>query len=171
MKKLVAVAFTAAVAVSALASDVLFWQVDGVSDTSIGTFDAVNIYVLPGDGTDPVRIGGDEWSTTQTAGSAEPLSGMTLPSRDLSLYGEGARFFAELSLYGESEAEDTVVGRTGELSYGDLKPYFTSYAGGSAIPTQGVWNPSSSFSAVPEPTGGLLVLLGAAALALRRRRA
>lgn len=168
MKKLFAVAFTAAFAVSALASDVLFWQVDGVSDAGIGTFDAVNIYVLSGDGADPVRIGGDEWSSTQVAGSAVPLSGMTLPSVDLSSYGEGARFFAELSLYGESEAGDTVVGTTGELSYGSLKPYFTSYAGGSAIPTQGVWNPS--FSAVPEPTGGLLVLLGAAALALRRRR-
>ena len=40
-----------------------------------------------------------------------------------------------------------------------------SYGGLAATPTEGAW------SAVPEPTSGLLMLLGMAGLALRRRRA
>ena len=42
-----------------------------------------------------------------------------------------------------------------------------SYGGLAATPTAGKW----SASAVPEPTSGLLMILGMAGLALRRRRA
>ena len=59
-----------------------------------------------------------------------------------------------------------------------FRVFESSVSGGSVVfdpeigaGSAGAWTPVSTPSPTPEPTGGLLLLLGAAGLALRRRRA
>jgi hypothetical protein len=63
------------------------------------------------------------------------------------------------------------VGRSSEtLDYAGLSSYITSF--GVSTPASAAWSPSSfTTAAIPEPTSGLLLLLGLAGLALKRKRA
>ena len=84
-----------------------------------------------------------------------------------SFAGDGYRYVLELYL--DDGADGKLVGKSGSISYADLAGYLAADPIGD--PTR---NPSSPFTAwqvVPEPTSGLLVLLGVAGLALRRKRA
>ena len=76
--------------------------------------------------------------------------------------GDGITFLVEL-YSDQSFAEDTMVGVA-------FVPYASEYitSGGMGQPPKFV--DISSFYAVPEPTSGLLLLLGVAGLALRRKR-
>ena len=74
--------------------------------------------------------------------------------------GEGTSFFIELLNGGE------VVGSS-TFTYSAIQSYL-SPTGGMATPASGAYT-VSSFTAVPEPTSGLLLLLGVAGLALRRK--
>ena len=58
------------------------------------------------------------------------------------------------------------VGRSDSAAYGDLKGYISTEMGQGGITS--AWT-VGAFHSVPEPTGGLLVLIGAGLLALRRR--
>ena len=74
---------------------------------------------------------------------------------------ENYSFFVELK-------SDAGVFRSTTASYSSLASYISSMSG-TDYPSEAFG--FSSFSAVPEPTSGLLILLGVAGLALRRRRA
>ena len=65
----------------------------------------------------------------------------------------------------------TFVGRSSQtLDYAGLSSYITSF--GVSTPASAAWSPSSfTTAAIPEPTSGLLLLLGLAGLALKRKRA
>lgn len=84
---------------------------------------------------------------------------------NLTGYDTGWNFMAELSLGGE------VVDRMlSPLTWTDIQGYVISADIVDAFPTVGakVYNMASTM--VPEPTGGLLMLMGGALLALRRRK-
>ena len=168
MKKLMVLAAIAAMAFGATAEgdasyQYLYWQVDESRVASgIGSYNAAMFCRLDGDGTVELsRIetaAGGRWS-----GPDNPAATMT----DFSGYGVGDSFVFELAMWNGTSLE--TVGTSATFSYAQLADYLTQWQGGaSTTPTQGVFTPSF---AVPEPTSGLLMLIGLAGLALRRKQA
>ena len=169
MKKLFVLTAALAACVAAKADETyqyLYWQVQPEQVAAgVDSYNAAYFYVL--DGSDvKTAIGGTAWDSAQTAGSR--TSSPVIGSVDLSGYATGGYSFL-WELANMNGTSDDVVGQSMKYSFSDLSAYLTSVKGGSNIPTQGVFAPS--FYAVPEPTSGLLMLLGIAGLALRRKRA
>ena len=153
--KVAAVAFAALVAVTAKA-EALYWQVADGSTTESFQYAILNAT----DGT----------TTTQLAGAAAegtaPHQYVSVQNTDISNYASDAySFFVELANYNNGSWKTVKRGAT--VSYTDLSDYIaTSFQDGLSISQTGGYN----MGAVPEPTSGLLLLMGGAMLALRRRR-
>jgi len=73
-------------------------------------------------------------------------------------------YFALYNLYGD---QLNMVGRTGDIAFGDVESFI--FEGDSTKISAVTTYKVDTFYAVPEPTGGMLLLLGLAALALRRK--
>ena len=102
--------------------------------------------------------------TGVTPGSASPV----IQSSDLSSFGSNY-FVWELAYWDESAKKATTVGTTDVFTYAQLSEYMASYSGGTDIPKPGeLFAPTF---VIPEPTSGMLMLIGLAGLALRRKRA
>ena len=81
---------------------------------------------------------------------------------------EGYSFFIELVNYDESSHTYTQVAKSEMTSYADLSDHVTGNmesVPGAPTPWHG-----SGYSAVPEPTSGALLLLGAGLAAFKKRR-
>lgn len=135
-------------------ADALYWMVDTTASDAAykGAFDSAGLYVVK-------KAGGDEYLDGIVAGAAPTLS-------DLKGYGS-----SEYSFYVElyNTAGDSVH-KTQTVSYDSLLSSGYIATGGVLTPTvlaSGGFNGAS----VPEPTSGVLLLIGGALLALRRRRA
>lgn len=79
----------------------------------------------------------------------------------------GSSFYIELL-----NDSGTFLGRSEQLlSYSDVSKYLATLGGTGSGAAAGPWGTSTSFTtqAIPEPTSGLLLLLGVAGLALRRK--
>ena len=123
---------------------------------------------IPGYGVDE---GGGYWGVEFSDDSgywgAGVPTGNQSPSGDYSAGTPEYSFIVEL---GNIDSNDnwTTVATSASATYSSLGDYihktFDLNPGQTAV-----WTPGS-FQAVPEPSGGLLVLMGAALLALRRRR-
>lgn len=150
MKLWVLAAF-AFVSASSLRADTLYWMVE--EDLS-EPYDLVWLYgqkkdSLTGDPIgDPIVLAHDVAQDNYTT--------------DISGYGDGSVFYIELS----SETEGWVRSNTVELDKLIAGGYIDGPSGAPSAYYSG-WTVSS----VPEPTSGLMLLLGTALLALRRKRA
>lgn len=176
MKKILSMLIISAFAVSAQAS-YLMWQV-GADD--VGDFDA-----------NAVRIGYSTDGSTTAAGylTLQFASGSGLENLgeyvklDASgqvpqlyasvdnLTGDSYSFFIELINYDSASAPATIttVAVSEVETYANLTDKgFTSDSMIPTVPTS-VWH-GGTYSAVPEPTGGLLVMFGLGLLALKRKR-
>lgn len=103
--------------------------------------------------------GGTEWGQALDADSTEPVYvGLGTPTTDSILF--------ELWFEAPEDSGSWERVAYSRVSLADLRSYLVNSMG------QGGAGPYvvSNFHVVPEPTGGLLVLLGAAVLALRRKR-
>ena len=123
---------------------------------------------IPGYGLDE---GGGAWGVEfSTAGGywgAGVPTGNQSPSGDYSAATPEYSFIVEL---GHIDSSDnwTTVATSAATAYSDLGDYIHQTF--DINPGQlAVWTPTQ-FTAVPEPSGGLLTLMGVALLALRRRR-
>lgn len=67
-------------------------------------------------------------------------------------------------------ASDTVVARSGIVNYASISGYVhEGLTMEGSILSSGIWSPTD-FTAVPEPSSGLLFLIGGSLLGLRRRK-
>ena len=192
MKRLLMLAFAALLSFATLAgaeNDVLwlYWTVDASVDQS-GRGDGIefygaNLYVVQEEGGEGKLI-----STKYVDGSATALNGGNEFGRseglpcdclvsDISGVGVGASFYVELL----GADYETVVGywQGGYMAMDDLTTMHQAMSGMVAGLQReepfhhvhgGEWV-ANQFSSVPEPSSGLLFLIGTALLALRRRKA
>ena len=190
MKRLLLMAFAALLAFASFAeaeSDVLwlYWTVDATVDQKREgesvEFYGANLYVVE-DGSAEGRLVSTKWANDKTTtlsganefGQGDQACGQCLMS-DITGVGIGAQFYVELL----GASQETVGWWTGEyMTMEELASAHEALTGMVAgLQTGepfhhvhgGEWV-ANRFSTVPEPTSGLLVLIGAALMALRRRK-
>lgn len=168
MKKLMMGALLAAMGLVAKAEETyqyLYWQV--LPETVASDVDDYNVaylYVLDGDEV-KTAISVTGWNEMQTAEyrTASELVG----TGNLSNYVDGNyNLLWELAFWDGKKS--TAVAES-KYAFSDVKDYLIVPTSGSEIPQQKVFMPAN-FTAVPEPTSGVLLLLGMAGLALKRKR-
>lgn len=121
----------------------LYW-----SDGAGGWETAPDVTVMAFDRTDPGSY--PAWQPVSLGGEISPAGQIAL----------------ELGFFDASSAEQFAVLAVASETYQNLVDSGFISTGGVSTQTQVPWSPNY---VVPEPTSGLLVLLGAACLALRRR--
>ena len=174
---LLAMAVMGAFAATAVEESYLYWMIDTTDGTAAQfTYDSVQVRAFE------TAAGIDSEGTALTlyygngnvaAGEPSYVSDVAATS-GLSLYAglastSGSSFSYVVELFNDGAK----VGRSGPLAFSDAmaKSYIStvsSYGGG--VPAMGTWS-AGGFTAVPEPNSALLLILGCAALGLRRRKA
>ena len=168
MKKLIAAAFAVAltgVCLTARAEDaILYWQVPTSGKAVDAGYSYAYLYAQV-DGGGNVMLSEQGWAyDTQMASEGKVaeanLSGVdgTINSFFVEYYKENAQ------LIGKSVAETLMdLVQSGYVKGIQLNP---------PVEQTGAWSPTPNFTtSIPEPTSGLLMLIGLAGLALRRKRA
>lgn len=169
MKKLMVMLVVAAAAIATQAATIKWGtgalnavNADGSWDTSTKAANATGTFTFlatlyDSDGTTQLaQMANTTWSLSKAGGT---FAGT---------YDNGKTYYVALEMTYTTEAGTQTFLNTSPVAYtmpgtGNGTPTFT---------TLGVINTSATqFTAVPEPTSGLLMLLGMAGLALRRRRA
>lgn len=159
-KKLVACSAVSAMSLFASA-DVLYWQVE--SPDAGATFTAANLYVTGGSLTSPQPL------ASVAPFDDNPGTMTDLTQTDLGSYGSSDySFYVELANYTGSSLNN---GKAYTWSYNELvsagyiatNPFDQSTAAAAA-------SAGNMGSPTPEPTSGMLLLIGGSLLALRRRR-
>lgn len=184
MKKLF-ILFAVTAAGLMLKADVMYWQLGTPSETTYNgqTWNAVRVaYVASGTST-PVTGGytylnltpttnPNENSTSTTVGATSAANGYfaVLPDNASSY-----SYFIELGNYNGTTY--TALAQSSAITYSELSQshvittaQLDDILGHISTVTMEAWT-GSSYQAVPEPTGGLMVLVGLSVLALRRRKA
>ena len=169
------------VAVSALISNAayLYWQVDPNSqgldyDTSTGEY-SFNGKTVTGAKVVAKNNGGSYDLTTESAVSGSTLSnpvGIATAINSESLYANLSTYTEGYSYYIELMSDNLTVAVSQGLTYADNLTTISQTLGGDALSGGSQlarWSGGSAY-AVPEPTGALLVLIGAAMLGLKRRK-
>ena len=183
MRKAFSIAVFAVFALASLAGRAdtayLYWQVnqDGVAEADKIQFEFARIAVLNSSDSTPVSgAGGYVYLADPSAADstlyAYSSDGYNVSSvASLGDYNSSAySFVVELTKYAFYSANDfDVVGRGEVMSYSDIQNHIAY--GNMGLPAiEGAIASTSFTRVVPEPTSGMLFLVGGALLALRRKR-
>ena len=152
--------------------------------TSAGTAVTMSIYLTDADtfaaATDAAGVLAAVEGKTADYSGATSMSSKTLTSGDTYNAGDNVYAFVVLSYKDGSgnewavgnKAQATIAESMGVAQNASISGLNTYWGGaGNAVAFEGSGSTISGFTAVPEPTSGLLMLVGLGALALRRRRA
>ena len=167
-KKVLAVLSVAATVAAVADVQALYWQVTPESNVNNVSFTAAALGYDDGAGhTGYLHNGstsGNEWIAAASDGKSTELAAAILGEAGADY--SGWSFFIELQNYDSTKGWYT-SGRSETYAYSAISAssFSTSSSLSTVAPT--TWSPSVP---VPEPTSGLLMLVGGALLALRRRR-
>ena len=172
------VALATAMTACTLRADVLYWMIDGEASDS---FSAAYLQTLERAGGDAEKVGSLLYSLDTSSGTRidyEPAVGI------VSVDDAGRMFWGE-SIYAEISADSSLVygvqlgvlGADGSFTaqFSSERLTYERLVGMGAVQKSEVgfydkpWNLATAVWTVPEPNGALLVLIGTALLALRRR--
>ena len=163
--------FAAILAMAALPSladvEALYWQVTSDNNTAPIEFAAAAMVADDGNGT-KVYLNDSNGNAWQAANS-DKVTTESIASIWSDTYATGYTFYIELmnNDNGNWYTAGTIDSGTGNWSYDDIKSHIFS----SSSMSMSLASPLTSGTAhIPEPTSGLLMLVGGALLALRRRR-
>ena len=163
--------FAAILAMAALPSladvEALYWQVTSDMNTAPVEFAAAAMVADDGNGN-KVYLNDSNGNAWQAANS-DKVTTESIASLWSDTYASGYTFYIELmnNDNGNWYTAGTIDKGTGNWSYDDIKSHIYS----SSSMSMSLATPLTSGTAhIPEPTSGLLMLVGGALLALRRRR-
>lgn len=177
MKKLIALC-AVALSMGAFADSYLYWMLDESSELTwkespAPSYNAVKIGVVNNEtGKNAGYLNIYAWGGTQMDTEYAVAAGSDGTS---SLYANlGTYASSGYSYYIELLNDGNFVGRSSDtLNYSTTAAQIISAIGQTDLPASAqAWSPSSfTTAAIPEPTSGMLLLLGLAGLALKRKRA
>ena len=176
MKKLIAIC-AVALSVGAFATDsYLYWMIDDSitwaegTATPTPTYTAARVGVTSSEGTTTYLSLYNENGVSVGGSGSISLGDTTFPMYAYASVGETYQT-ASYSFFIELLNDTSVVGTSSSLAGTALTSYLTSSLGGTSVPAGTAWNGGTfTTAAIPEPTSGLLMLVGLAGLALRRKR-
>ena len=171
MKKLLICFALMGATVFAAKADYLYWQVTDSMYSQAGLADDSSRYsALYAKYNDQYYMLGSvadtalgTFDTSESRGKS--LSPNPIPDWDAS----GVSYYVELASYDSSTGAWTGKGNYGELSYSQI----ANVSATALKQVQATWSGMTTYAAgaVPEPTSGLMLLVGMAMLGLKRRRA
>ena len=163
IKKIVLGTAVAAMGLAASA-DTLYWQVADADPFTTATLYAIPTASAPGDGTEITTELADGVSTPTGTGTS-----LSTVGTDITGYGSSYSFYVEL--YNASTGNTWSPNKNYPWTYTELYNSGCISTGNEIAPPSGVASGGMNGGAVPEPTSGMMLLIGASLLALRRRRA
>ena len=173
---LFALAMMGAFAASAVEESYLYWMID-TTDETLGqiTYDTVQVraYETTADGLAAEGTPLTLYYGNGNVAAGEPSSvSWTAATAGMALYASLASYSGGYSYVVELFNEGAKVGRSESLTFTQAvaENFIATVSAHGTIPAMAPWA-AGGFTAVPEPNSALLLLLGCAALGLRRKKA
>lgn len=166
MKKL-ALLLGFVVAASVSQAEYLMWQVsDATADQWVTPFGEYGYATIMAS-TD----GGQTWSQQNVYFNDDSVSGVALKmdspaAIDLSVLGDNASYYIEVFRYDTTAGQAVSMAKSEELTYANIP---NGYVTSSLTKIPQAWT-GGTYTATPEPTSAMLMMLGFALISLKRKK-